>query len=216
MATVFISYETTTGLEFAKHLQKALEKFEISSFVAKTNITVGKDPNQIIIQNIEDCEFFVPIITITALKSEEVKKEFGRATNLKKCIIPCIKEGIEDRGKEEFKELFDYQYFKFETKEDIANSITETILKAKIHNYKDSLRRLKDPITREEIIDSLLNDLISTQNEIYFWMTESDADPNQEYVFRMRIEHLKKQKKEELEKIKKEITKKGFPLMAYK
>jgi hypothetical protein len=105
MVTVFISYETTTGLEFAKHLKKALEKFDISSFVAKENIAFGRDPNQTILQNIKNCEFFIPIITITALKSPEVKKEFQIARNLHKCIIPCIKEGIENRAKEEFKEL---------------------------------------------------------------------------------------------------------------
>jgi uncharacterized protein YcgL (UPF0745 family) len=78
------------------------------------------------------------------------------------------------------------------------------------------LRRLKERITREDIIDSLLNDYISTQNEIYFWLTEPDVDPNEQYVFRMRIEQLEKLKKEELEKFRKEIKDKGFPLMAYK
>ena len=216
MVTVFISYETTTGLEFAKHLQKALEKFDISSFVAKENVSFGRDPNEAILQNIKDCEFFIPIITITALKSPEVKKEFQIARSLQKCIIPCIKEGIENRAKEEFKELSDYQYLRFETKEDIANNVTETILKIKIQDYKDSLRRLKEPITREYVIDSLLGDLVATQNEIYFWLTEPKADPNEEYIFRMRIENLEKRKKEELEKFKKEIRNKGFPLMAYK
>jgi hypothetical protein len=216
MVTVFISYETTTGLEFAKHLQKALEKCNISSFVAKENIAFGKDPEQTILQNIKDCEFFVPIITITALKSPEVKKEFQMARDLQKYIIPCIKEGIETSAKEEFKELSDYQYLKFETKEDIANNATETILKEKIQDYKDSLRKLKERITREDIIDSLLYDVVSAQNEIYFWLTEPEADPNRQIVFRTRIEYLEKQKKKELEKFKKEIRKKGFPLMAYK
>lgn len=215
MVTVFISYETTTGLEFAKHLQRALEKFDISSFVAKENIAFGRDPNQTILQNIKDCEFFVPIITITALKSPEVKKEFQTARSLQKCIIPCIKEGIETSAKEEFKELSDYQYLRFETKEDIANNVTETILKEKIQDYRDSLRRLKERVTREDIIDSLLDDFISTQNEIYFWLTEPDVDPNEQYVIRTRKEDFEREKKEELEKFKKEIRDKGFPLMAY-
>jgi len=216
MVTVFISYETTTGLEFAKHLKKALEKSDVSSFVAKEDIAFGRDPNQTILQNIKNCEFFVPIITITALKSPEVKREFQTAKNLHKRIIPCIKEGLENNAKEEFNELSNYQYLKFETKEDIANNVTETILKEKIQDYKVSLRKLKERITREDIIDSLLDDYVSVQNEIYFWLTEPDVDPNEQYVFRTRIEHLEKQKKEELEKFRKEIKDKGFPLMAYK
>jgi len=74
MAIVFVSYETTTGLEFAKHLQKALRKHDISSFVARADIDFGKAPSQIIRQNLEECRFFVPILTITALKSSEVRK----------------------------------------------------------------------------------------------------------------------------------------------
>lgn len=68
MADVFISYETTTGLEFAKHLRKALRRQKISSFVAGADIDFGKDPSNTIRLNLEGCRFFVPILTITALK----------------------------------------------------------------------------------------------------------------------------------------------------
>jgi hypothetical protein len=213
MATVFISYETTTGLEFAKHLQKALEKFDIESFVAKMNIDFGKDPNQTIRQNIGDCKFFVPIITITALKSPEVRKEFQLARDLEKYIIPCVKEGIVNHVEKEFKEILDFQYVTFETKEDLANCVVETILNREISHYKDSLRRLKEPITREDLVNSLVSELISIRDEIYFWLTEPDVDPNEEYVFRTPIAIFEKRKKEELQKIKKDITDHGFPLM---
>ncbi|MFX0117444.1 MAG: toll/interleukin-1 receptor domain-containing protein, partial [Candidatus Hodarchaeota archaeon] len=105
MATVFICYETTTGLEFAKHLQKALGKHEISSFVAKADIHFGKDPSRAIRQNLEECRFFVPILTITALKSSEVRKEFLLAKKLEKYLIPCVKEGLEDYVEKGFKEI---------------------------------------------------------------------------------------------------------------
>lgn len=84
MATVFISYETTTGLEFAKHLRKALRKQGISSFVAKADVDFGKDPSQTIRRNLEECRFFVPVLTITALKSSELRKEFLLARKLGK------------------------------------------------------------------------------------------------------------------------------------
>ena len=214
MATVFISYETTTGLEFAKHLQKALKRYKISSFVAKCDIDFGKDPSQTIPQNIEDCRFFVPIFTITALKSPEVRKEFQLARELKKCIIPCIKEGLENYVERAFEDILHFQYAIFETKEDLANTVMETILKQEILRYKDSLRRLKEPITRAAVVDSLLYDLISIRDEIYFWLTEPDVDPNQQYVFRTPIHILEKRVKEELEKIKKDIVDHGFALMA--
>jgi len=209
MATVFISYETTTGLKYAKHLQKALRKHDISSFVAEADIYVGKDPLQTIRRNIEECTFFVPIITITALKSSEVRKEFLLARNLRKYITPCIREGLEEYVEEEFKEILSFQYALFETKEDLANVVIETILQREILRYKNSLRRLKEPVTREDLIDSLIGELIFLKNEIYFWLTEPGVDPNEEYVFRMPKDIFKKRKQEELQKIKKDIIDHG-------
>jgi len=214
MATVFISYETTTGMEFAKHLQKALRKHDISSFVARVDILFGEEPSQSISRNLEECRFFVPILTITALKSEEVRKEFLLAREKGKHIIPCVKEGLENRAEKEFKEILDVQYATFETKEDLANTVVETVLNEQISHYKDSLRRLKEPITREDLVDRLVGELIFTRDEIYFWLTEPNVDPNEQYVFRKRIEVVEREKKEELQKIKKEIVDRGFPLMA--
>jgi hypothetical protein len=213
MATVFISYETTTGLEFAKHLQKALGKYDMSSFVAKADISFGKDPTEIIHQNLEECRFFVPIFTITALKSPEVRREFQSARKLGKRIIPFIKEGVEDYVRKEFKDILDFQYATFENKEDLANTVIETVLKEEISHLKDSLRRLKEPITREYIVDSLLDELIFVTDEIYFWLTEPDVNPNEQYVFRTPIDIIEKRKKEELQKIKKDIIDHGFTLM---
>jgi len=213
MVTVFISYETTTGLDFARHLQKAIRKHEISSFVAGADIEFGKHPPQTIRQNLEECRFFVPILTITALKSSEVRKEFLLARKWGKYIIPCVKEGVENYVEKEFKEILDFQYATFETKEDLANTVVETILKEEISRYKDSLRRLKEPITRKDLVESLLGELIFIRDEIYFWLTEPDVDPNQEYVFRTPKDIFEKRKQEELQRIKKDIIDHGFTLI---
>jgi hypothetical protein len=200
-------------LEFARHLQKALRKHEIPSFVARADIDFGKDPSQTIRQNLEECRFFVPILTITALKSLEVKKEFLLAKKLGKEIIPCIKEGLENYVKKKFKGIPDFQYATFETKEDLANTVVETVLKNEISHHKDSLRRLKEPITRKDLVDSLLGELIGIRDEIYFWLTEPDVDPNQQYVFRTPLKVLEKRKQEELQRIKKDIIDHGFTIV---
>ena len=83
-----------------------------------------------------------------------------------------------------------------------SNTVVETVLNEEISHYKDSLRRLKEPITREDLVDQLVGELISTRDEIYFWLTEPDVDPNEQYIFRKRIEVVEKEKKEELQKIK--------------
>ena len=213
MVTVFISYETTTGLEFAKHLRKALGKQDISSFVAAVDIVFGKDPSKTIRRNLEECRYFVPVLTITALKSPEMRREFQLARKLGKHIIPCVKDGLERYIEKDFREVRDLQYATFETKEDLANNVVETILNREISRYEDSLRRLKEPVTREDLVDSLLGRLILIRDEIYFWLTESDVDPNEQYIFRTPIEILEKRKQEEFQKIKKDILDHGFTLM---
>jgi len=105
------------------------------------------------------------------------------------------------------------QYATFETKEDLANTVVETILKEEISRYKGSLRRLKEPITRKGLVESLLGELMFIKDEIYFWLTEPDVDPNQEYVFRTPKDILEKRKQEELQRIKKDIIDHGFTLI---
>ena len=210
MAIVFVSYETTTGLQFAKHLKKALKKQGISSFVAGEDIEIGKDQTKTIRSNLEDCTYFVLIATVTALSSSEVRSEFSLAKKFGKYIIPCLKEGLENYVEKEFKEMLEFQYAKFENKEDLANKIVETILKRQIRNYNESLKHLKRKVTRKEIVDSLLDDLLGIKTEIHFWLTEPDVDPNEQYVFRVPISVREKEKQEELQKIKKEILDRGI------
>jgi len=213
MATVFISYETTTGLEFAKHLKKALEKKKISSFVAGEDIELGSDPSQVMRHNLKECRYFVLILTITALESPDVRAEFSLARKLGKDIIPCMKRGLEDYVEKDFKEIIDFQYAKFETREDLANVIVGAVLKKEIKNLQDSLRRLKKPVTRKDLVDSLLQDLILIRQDIYFWLTEPDVDPNESYVVRYPTKLLEREKQEELRKIKKDIIDHGFSLI---
>ena len=132
MVLVFISYETTTGLGFSKHLQKSLKKHDISSFVAEEDIAPGKAPFKTIQENLKECRYFVLVLTINAFKSPEVRNEFSLAKELDKYIIPCVKEGLESYIEKEFKEVNDFQYIQFKTKEDLANCVVETILKQRI------------------------------------------------------------------------------------
>ena len=211
LAMVFISYETTTGLQFAKHLKRALSKHNKSSFVAEQDIKYGEDPTQTIDYNLKECRFLVLILTITAFTSSEVRKEFLNARETGKHIIPCIKDGLEHLIKEEFEELQNFQYSRFETKEDLANNVLEMILKEEMEQIKTSLRRLKKR-TRRDRIDDLLGELVNNKSEIFFWLTEPDVDPNEGYIFRTRLDVFEKEKIHELEKIKKDIVKRGIPI----
>ena len=212
MSTVFISYETNTGLQLAKHLKKSLLKHEISSFVAADDIDYGEEPMQTIESNLKDCKYFIMILTITALKSSEVRKEFFKAKEMGKNIIPCIKEGLEDYVQKEFEEILKFQYAKFENKEDLANNILEMVLQKELEEIKNSLRRIKK-VTRKDIVDSLLEDLVMIKNEIFFWLTEPEADPNRQIIFRFRHDKIEEEKNQELEKIKRNIIDSGLSII---
>jgi hypothetical protein len=186
----------------------------MSSFVAEEDIEPGTSSSRIIQRNIERCKFFVLILTITALKSSEVKKEFALAKKLCKDIMPCVKASLEEYVKEDdFNGILDFQHIEFETKEELANSVVEAILKKEIANFKKSLRTIKtskkQKITRKDIVDSLLSDLISTRAEIHFWLTEPNADPNQEYVPRRSAKIVEEEKKAELQRIRRDIADNG-------
>jgi len=208
MALVFISYETTTGLEFSKHLQKSLLKHNISSFVAQEDIAPGKAFNEIIQKKLKDCKYFVLILTITAFKSSEVRNEFSLANELGKYVIPCVKEGLDEYVEKEFEEVLDFQYLRFKTKEDLANCVLETILKQRIIEDKNTIRSIKK-VTRKDVLDSLLDDLVMLETNIDIVLTEPDYDPNREIIIRMKTEVMEKRKQELLHKFKKEIIDSG-------
>ncbi|MDG6223509.1 MAG: toll/interleukin-1 receptor domain-containing protein [Candidatus Bathyarchaeota archaeon] len=209
MVTVFISYETTTGLEFSKHLQKSLLKHNIASFVAKEDIAPGKASSKLIQKNLKDCKYFVLILTINAFKSSEVKREFSLAKEWDKYIIPCVKEGLEEYIEKDFEEIIDYQHLLFKTKEDLANCVLETILKQRIIEDKNTIRSIKS-VTRQDVIDSLLDDWVMLETNLHIVLTEPEYDPNRGgIVIRMKIEDMEKRKKELLNKFKKEIIDSG-------
>ena len=92
---VFISYETTTGLSYSSHLKEALRKINIPAFVADEDIPEGTKWGGIIDKAITDCEYFVVIMTMSAiLSSDEIKHEIELANQLNKHIIPFCRNSI--------------------------------------------------------------------------------------------------------------------------
>ncbi|NQE54698.1 hypothetical protein C5S29_14000 [ANME-1 cluster archaeon GoMg3.2] len=92
--SVFICYETTTGLDYAKHLKKALEKIGKSAFVAVEDIKKGEPGREDIDKTITECKYFIVIVTVAAPESEEVKSEIDLAQKFDKIIIPVRKKKI--------------------------------------------------------------------------------------------------------------------------
>jgi hypothetical protein len=115
--SIFICYETLTGLDYAKHLKKALKKIGRSAFVADEDI------------------YFLVIVTFAALESEEVKREinlvqkFNKNLKQKKIIIPCKEKEVYRSWLSKLPVISELQQIEFENKEDLARKVISEILK---------------------------------------------------------------------------------------
>jgi hypothetical protein len=92
---VFISYSTDDGGDLAGQLKRAIEKDTgISVFVDKDNIGIGESWKPKIITTLNKCDVFIPILTVAACRSNNVRKEIAVAIDKKKRIIPCVYDQV--------------------------------------------------------------------------------------------------------------------------
>ncbi len=120
---VFICYESTTGQSYAEHLKKALERIredEYEVFLSDLSLRGGCQWEQERDHALEECNFFIIIITALTMDSVEVKKEYDIACDLKKRVIPARYSKILVN---ETKELSRLQQLEFSDKYDLANKI---------------------------------------------------------------------------------------------
>ena len=126
---VFICYETTTGLGYAKHLKEALGKMDRSAFVANEDIKKGEAGQKVIDEAIKECEYFIVIITFPALRSEEVKREINLAQSFDRTIIPCKEKEVYASWLSKLPIISGLQRIEFKNEEELANRVISEILK---------------------------------------------------------------------------------------
>lgn len=125
--SIFICYETSTGLDYAKHLKNALEKIGKSTFVAKVDLKIGEKEREFREENIKECKYFLVIVTFAALESEEVKREINLAQEFGKTIIPCKEEAVYRSWLYKLPVIDKIQQIEFENKEDLARKVISEI-----------------------------------------------------------------------------------------
>lgn len=128
---VFISYETTTGLSYASNLKKALGKVGMSAFVANEDIQKGTPDRKVIDNAISDCRYFVVVITMVSLWSDEVRREIELASKFGKDIIPCKPITVTRMFTKNLPVVSDLQQIDFECKEHLADQVVTEIIKRK-------------------------------------------------------------------------------------
>ena len=133
MIDIFISYETTTGLQIAKHLKKSLKKLGLNAFVANEDIKIGNDWKNSIECAIKDCKYFVLVLTNLALGANQVHIEVDRAVEFKKQIILCRKSNVDEKGIDmAFPILSSLQRIDFGNEYELADNVIGTILEREI------------------------------------------------------------------------------------
>ena len=127
--SIFICYETLTGLDYAKHLKKALKKIGRSAFVADEDIKKGEPEREDIDKTIKECKYFIVIVASAALEPEEVKREINLAQNFGRTIIPCKEKKVSRSWLSKLPVISELQQIEFENKEDLARKVISEILK---------------------------------------------------------------------------------------
>ncbi|MHC1574209.1 MAG: HEAT repeat domain-containing protein [Candidatus Methanogasteraceae archaeon] len=123
---VFICYETTTGLDYAKHVKKSLKKINRSAFVASEDVAKGEECRKVVDGTIEACNYFVVIITDSSIRSKEVKRELKLASSFSRLngnIIPCKEKSVDRSRLSELPIINEFQQIDFETKEELAREL---------------------------------------------------------------------------------------------
>lgn len=95
---IFVSY-STHDLEQVNLLQQQLASTPLTVFVAEHSVLPGQElPNEIA-NAIQECDLFVVLWSENARDSDWVSQEIGRASALKKTILPLVlNEGLDLPG----------------------------------------------------------------------------------------------------------------------
>ncbi len=147
---VVISYETTTGLSYASHVKKALNKINISAFVADEDISKGTKWDNVIDEAISECKYFVLIMTMGAILSpDQIKHEIELANKLNKNIVPCKPHTVSRMMTRTLPVVYDLQQIDFYDKEDLAEQIITEIMKKEQEKIEG--KTIKEEATETEL-----------------------------------------------------------------
>jgi hypothetical protein len=159
MSHIFISY-SRKNIEYAKKLQKALERKKYLVWRDENEILPGDNWLQSIFDGVKKCSLLVVIMTPDSLDSKYVEREILVAETLKKPTIPLLLEGdcflffINTQydnvsgGKlpsEKFYKKLDYEFQKInQSTENISPEVEEQKSKQEYADLEDKTRKFGD------------------------------------------------------------------------
>jgi len=85
---IFLSYQTKKNMQLAGDIKKGLEYWGVDVFLAHEDIRPSRQWRKEIIENIRNCDVFMPLLTKHFRKSEWTDQESGMAVIESKIVIP--------------------------------------------------------------------------------------------------------------------------------
>lgn len=98
---IFISHSSNDG-DIAKRVCSKLEERGAGVWIAPRDIGPGEEWDEAIIEAIQDCDNVLVLISESANKSQQVKREINLAEGYNCTVIPILIDGTEPAGKLKF------------------------------------------------------------------------------------------------------------------
>lgn len=173
---VFICFESTTGADFAEILQKALKRAGIKSFFSDLDLIPSEEWPEKRDAALEEASYFVILITYNSNVSPEVMKEYTKATNLNKTIIPCIYNII---SKDKSQKLRNKQSICFKNNSELTNKVLASIDILKEKNQLLGKKEIEIKIDIEELWrrGDLLYEISKLEESLEMFIKVSELNP---------------------------------------
>lgn len=165
---VFISYCQSDGLGFGQNLKQVLDGLGYLTFLSDKSMDqyIGdtKTPaGERILKMVDNCTYFVLILTPNALKSEFIKKEICRAQGRSKIIFPYYKKP--ELSSSDITGPFainQTHYGKFKTEEELATLVFQKIKGEEQANLESmGIKQIFENRHSDEYIKTIKNCILS-------------------------------------------------------
>lgn len=116
------------GQQYAENLKCVLDGIGMPTFVAHKTIPVGfRDPASRMLRGVDECEFFVLVLTPATCKSVPVQKEIAEAISKNKMIIACKRSDVPRSTIPSDFIKNDVQRLRFDTAESLAKQVVHAL-----------------------------------------------------------------------------------------
>lgn len=142
----FVSYSSEDNI-LAGHIKDGLEKYGLETFLAHEDIDPAEEWQQVILENLESTDVFIPIVTSNFTLSKWTDQESGIAFTKEKVIVPISVDGNNPYGF-----IGKFQGMKVDSKSPIdCSEIIRAIIRRK-------------PQLETQIIDSLIKSFAASRS----------------------------------------------------